>query len=241
LLLVTRDVFWQSFWRRIVFRAERGAQVLYRRKPWTWALQRPTLDGRLFCYHEPFTAFCIDQLANHFTNTKLIHIIRDGRDNADSMVRSYPDALSNEVLGSYELCMRKNSEIGVPRPVGKRFVPWWVAEEHEGQFLESSQYGRYVWMWREMVSRIQECGQRLGATRYLEVRYEEVVREAQSSAAKIIGFLGFQPSRALHRKLRKGRATSIGISARNQSPERRAEATAVAGTLLNRLGYAGAE
>jgi Sulfotransferase family len=221
----------------VLFRSERVAQVAYRQKPWRWMLARPELEHRLFCYKEPFIAFGIEEMCGHFAQSKAIHIIRDGRDNADSMMRSYPDALSDSILADSALCMRKNSEIGVARAFERWFIPWWIPVGQEQAFLNASQFGRYVWMWREMVSRIQACGERLGPRRYLELRYESVVSDPEGNAAKIMSFIDSEVSPKLRRKLRRGRTNSIGISRRNQSIERLSEADAIAGDLLERLGY----
>lgn len=238
LLWIVRDIFWQAFWRRIRFRAERAAQVVYRRKPWYWVLQRPTIEGRYFSYKEPFLAFAMRELAAHFPESKLVHIIRDGRDNADSMIRSYPHALSDRVLGDRSLALNKVSEIGIPRRFGERYVPWWIKEGEEEHFLACSQYGRYVWMWREMVSRVQNCGKQVGGGRYLELRYESIVSQPQENAEGILRFLGFDTSRSLLRRLGHGRVDSVGIGRKNQSAQFLDEAQAIAGPLLHSLNYA---
>jgi hypothetical protein len=237
LLRIIRDIFWQAFWRRILFRAERAAQIIYRRKPALWFFKRPMLEGRYFCYKEPFLAFAIEQMCAHFSAAKVIHIVRDGRDTADSMVRCYPDALSDAVIQNRELALNKNAEIGCLKRYLDYYLPWWVRGGEEEHFIQSSPYGRYIWMWREMVERVQKCGQSLESGRYLELRYESVVSEPEKNARQVLEFLGFSASVSLLRQLRKGRTISIGISKRNQSNEAIAEAHQIAGPLLKALQY----
>jgi hypothetical protein len=237
LLNVMRDVFWQAFWRRILFRTERVAQVFARRKSLRWALMRPTLDGRLFCYKEPFLCFAVDEICNYFTAAKIVHIVRDGRDNADSMLRSYPHALCDEVLGDLWLATNKNSEIGIPRAFGKHYVPWWIEAGEEEQFLHCSQYGRCIWMWREMVSRVIACGRQIGPERYLELRYESVVREPLKNAERILNFLKLSASGSLLNRLKRGHSASIGIGRKRQTANALNDAGRIAGPLLDTLGY----
>ncbi|WP_417735106.1 sulfotransferase family protein [Rosistilla oblonga] len=233
LLHLMRDVFWQSFWRRILSRSERVSQVALRQKPLTWMFGTPSITNQIFCYKEPFAAFAINEMTDYFPQAKVIHIVRDGRDVADSMERSYPDALSNQVLRSEHLAMQKNSEIGVARAVCDSLVPWWVPEHESTSFLKSSKYGRYIWMWREIVKRMKACEKKMDRNRFLELRYESVISDPVGNAEKIYEFIGLGMNRSLKRRLRAGRASSIGIAGRNQSDQRITEASAIAGETLS--------
>ncbi len=199
--------------------------------------RKPSLDGKYFCYKEPFLCFAIEEIAAHFPRAKFLHIVRDGRDNADSMERSYPDALSDRVLMNERLAGNKNSEIGILRPYGNYFLPWWIDSGSADEFIRSSQYGRCVWMWREMVSRAANCGRALGPDRYLEFKYESIVTEPRENALRILGFLGFKPAPHRLKKFNSARIGSIGIS-RNRQPQAKIdEADRIAGDLLRDFGY----
>jgi len=168
-LNVMRDIFWQSFWRRRLFRGERLLEQAWKRSV-SGLLKKPTLEGTWFCYKEPFLCFAASEVAEAFPNAKFLHIIRDGRDNADSLERKYPDALADHILHEPELVENKNSEVGIWRPFDGWCIPWWVDHDQEQAFVAASRYGRCVWMWKEMVRRA--CSLRgLGETRYHEVRY----------------------------------------------------------------------
>jgi len=125
LLSSVRDIFWQSFWRRYYFRHEQIALLTSRTIRLRELLAKPSLEGKLFCYKEPFLCFAIEHFAAHFPNAKFLHIIRDGRDNADSMERTYGDALSDDVLSDDLLSYNKVSEIGFWNRVDGFNHPWW--------------------------------------------------------------------------------------------------------------------
>jgi hypothetical protein len=237
LLFVMRDVFWQSFWRRRYLLRERFMQPLRRRKSPLSVFQKPSLEGVLFCYKEPFLCFAVEQIAQHFPGSRFIHIIRDGRDAADSMERTYPNSLSDRVLTDERLVRNKNAEIGIYRTHDRYYLPWWIPQGEEDRFIGCSPYGRSVWMWKEMVSRVIECSRSIDSERYLELRYESVVSNPDAIAELILGFLGSEASGRLSRKLRKPRKVTVGIAKKRQSHETLDEATQIAGDLLRQLGY----
>src|SRR5207302_4981584 len=116
-------------------------------------LRKPSLAETLFCYKEPFLCFAAEPFAREFPRSKFIHIVRDGRDNADSLKRSYPGVLSDTVLRDKHLLACKNSEIGFYRSFDAWHIPWWVPQGEETEFVNLSEYGRCVWMWRVMTER----------------------------------------------------------------------------------------
>ena len=126
IMLSVRDIFWQTFWRDEYFK-KRKIQFLLDKSIniFQW-FQEASMKNLVFCYKEPFLCFAATQFAEHFPNSKFIHIIRDGRDNADSMCRTYADALTNRTLSSDTLCMNKVSEIGKWNRVDGFNFPWYV-------------------------------------------------------------------------------------------------------------------
>jgi hypothetical protein len=234
-----RDIFWQAFWRRVYFRSDRLAQFLQKNLSLAAFLSKPTVQGRWFVYKEPFLCFAAEHFAHAFPQSKFIHIIRDGRDCADSMERTYPHALTNSVLSSDELSFNKVAEIGMWRRKGDFNFPWWIPECEEASFRAMSTYGRYIRLWSEMTSRARALAAFLPADRYLEIRYEALVQEPEAHAARLLSFLGASASKEFIRRLREGSNRSVRIAARRQSEEKLQEAAGIAGDLLGRLGYAG--
>lgn len=234
--LLMRDIFWQSFWQRVLFFNNRIGPIVTKKK-YGQLFKKPQLDEKLFCYKEPFMCFAMQQVAEEFPNAKFIHIIRDGRDNADSMERSNPMALSNKTLMDDHLTQNKSSEIGVFYKHGAFNIPWWVPKNKAEKFINTTQYGRFVWMWKEMVKRATEAGEQLGPERYTEVRYEDVVSKPTESAEQILNFINFEVSPRLYKSLKSGHQKSVGISKKNQEETKLDEAYLIAGDLLNSLGY----
>lgn len=236
LLASIRDVFWGAFWHRRYSRAERAVAVLRGRLSVRAALRPPSLAGALFCYKEPFLCFAADKVARHFPAARFVHIVRDGRDNADSLERSYPHALSDQVVGCDVLSGNKNSEIGLWEKRGGVNVPWWVPAAEAGLFGRLSRYERCVLMWREMTRRAREVG-RLAPDRYFEVRYEDLVRDPMHWGQGLATFLGREFDGRARRAFRGAVTGSVAIARRNQDADRIRAAEALAGPLLRDLGY----
>jgi hypothetical protein len=237
LLLVVRDILWQALWRRRLAKSERFVQWVKGNQSLASALQTGRMRNFLLCYKEPFLCFALREVAEHFSNSRFIHILRDGRDNADSLERTYPDALSDRVLGDPLLAQNKSSEIGLWRMHDGRCVPWWVANGEEAKFLSASRYTRCVWMWKEMVSHTLDAGQTLGPQRYLELRYESVVADPTEAGRKVLEFLGLRRESRFMSRLQKAYHTSVAVSRQRQPQERLEEADAIAAALLSRLQY----
>ena len=237
LLACIRDIFWLTFIHRVFRRSERLMLLAQRRIEFSEFWSRPSLEGKLFVYKEPFLCFAAEHLAENFPNDKFIQIYRDGRDNADSMIRTYPDALSDEVLSSGLLSFNKVSEIGSWRTVNGFNIPWWVPQAEEHLFREMSRFGRYLRLWREMTERARSLVRVLPRSRVLELKYEEFVQNPVVHGERLRAFLGAPSSAKFVKTLKRAQTRSIGISRRTQSDARRQEAELIAGTLLRDLGY----
>src|SRR5262249_12039536 len=112
---------------------------------------RPALRGerreRILVYKEPFFSFAPRLAFDALPQGRLVYLVRDGRDVADSMLRKY-DTLSDATLRSFE-----SNEVPFGRRHGDACIPWWVAEGEETAFVEADQYVRAIWLWREMNAR----------------------------------------------------------------------------------------
>lgn len=237
ILLSIRDLFWQSFWRRRFFGTERLSQLVQGNMPFRDALQRGTLESSLFLYKEPFICFAVTDFARHFPNSKFLHIIRDGRDNADSMERSYPHALSDHVLRSEVLARNNVSEIGIWRRHGGYVIPWWVNAGEEDRFVEFSQYERCVILWREMTERGRALAGPNYVGRYLELKYEELVTSPLEVIDCVMKFIGRRSNAKVKRRASRAFRTSIGVAEKRQGSKKIMLANDIAGELLDDLGY----
>jgi hypothetical protein len=190
----------------------------------------------LFAYKEPFLVFAATVFAEHFKNSKFIHIIRDGRDCADSMVRTYPHALVDQVLRDPVLGRLKGSEIGLARRWHEWHLPWWLPEGTEEAFVRLQPYCRYVFMWHVMVGQGLSLGRMLPAERYLELRYEDFCRQPHEAGQRILAFLGCQSCRPFRRILGSMTTRSVKCHVRQEARILQ-EANHVGKSLLRELNY----
>ena len=136
-------------------------------------LRRKRTVERLI-YKEPFFSFAPKFIYHSLPNCRIIHIYRDGRDAADSLVRRY-DVLSDE-----KLMALSTAEMPVGRKFDSRYVPWWVEKGLEAKFLDCTPYVRAIWMWKEMVRRCDDffsLPEIVATKRVMLLRYEDLVKE----------------------------------------------------------------
>lgn len=184
-------------------------------------------------FKEPFLAFAPQLAYQALPGAPIVHIHRDGRDCADSLVRKY-DTLTDEKLSSL-----RSNEAPLGRKVDHRYVPWWVAEGEEDTFLALNPYLRSVWMWREIVRRcndffslpdVQSSG------RVLLVSYEELMADPQGIGAGVVAHIGHESSGRVRKRLSDAHMKSVGAHKR-RDPAEIAQATELAAPELDRLGY----
>ena len=184
-----------------------------------------------FIYKEPFLSFAPELVLESLPEAPVVYLLRDGRDVANSLVRSY-DVLSDE-----RLTRLTHPEMRLGRRIDHRFVPWWVEEGAEEEFLAGTPYVRAVWMWKAMVERCEtvfasEAAQR----RVFTLRYEDFMREPQALGEQVLKHLDAPLTPTLQKRLSEAHIASIG-SYRKREASELAAAERVAGEALSRLGY----
>ncbi len=194
---------------------------------------RGTRTENLLIYKEPFLALVPEFAYEALPDARIVYIFRDGRDVADSLVRSY------DVLSDRKLADLRSNEAIIGRRVGDLYVPWWVADGEEQLFLDSAPYVRAIWMWREMVRRSGEFLDRRDVVlsgRVLRVRYEDMVRNPTGQGEAIAKHLGRPLTARVRARLQNAHARSIGIHNRRDPQELRV-GEHLAGDELERLAY----
>jgi hypothetical protein len=213
------------------------------RKWWASGRQSSTLGAaiqgkrieQILIYKEPFLAFAPSYAYEALPDARLLYLFRDGRDVADSLVRTY-DVLTDEKLASLE-----SDEVHIGHMLGERYVPWWVGDSESAgrEFLAASPYLRAVWMWREMVRRCGEFFDRpdvKSSGRVLRVRYEDLIRDPLTQGQGVVEHLGLELTATMRKQLGGAHPRSIGIHRQRDRVEL-AEAERLAGAELVALGY----
>lgn len=184
-------------------------------------------------YKEPFLGFAPEFTYNALPNCRIVHICRDGRDAADSLSRKY------QVLTDEKLMFLGTAEMPLGRKYDLRYVPWWVEEGKEPEFLSYTPYVRAVWMWKEITRRCHEffsCPDVVASNRVLLVKYEDLVKDPITFGELIVAHFQGQMNNRLKKKFQEAKTSSIGIYTKRDKAEI-AMATKIANTELKQYGY----
>lgn len=160
-----------------------------------------------FIYKEPFFSFCPDFIYRALPDCKIIYLYRDGRDCANSLVRSY------DVLTDKKLKTLRTSESTLGYQHGNLWLPWWVKANQSDDFVQASPYVRSVWMWKEMVRRCESFFSQpnvMETGRVLKIKYEDLSNEPMIFGEKIAAYIGADFDHRLQKRFRKASAKSIG-------------------------------
>jgi hypothetical protein len=165
----------------------------------------------------PETTFVIDAALLAYPQSRAVHIIRDGRDVACSLLEK--GWLSVERTGHDDAFRAFGSK---PR--------FWVEPERIEEFEQASDATRAAWAWRRYVTAALEH------PRTLELRYQTVIQEPEKAAGAVADHLGIDRE-PIERGLEKAYDRAIGRYQKDLSPEQLADVEREAGPLLRELGF----
>lgn len=202
---------------------------------------RRALRGRreidIMVYKEPMLSFAPEIVVDAFPEGRVIHIVRDGRDCANSMVHSY---------GSFTDDKLRPSPINLYGVLGREVdgwtVPWWVEDGQEDTFIRSTPFVRSIWMWKYVVERCTEYFKRpevVATGNVMTVIYEDLMRSPVEEGRRILEHLGIATSGSFEKRLSTAHEGSIG-KYRKRGADEIALAEDVAGEMLSAYGYLGA-
>jgi len=194
-------------------------------------LVRVERDGDLrFSEKTPTNILLIPFLAQAFPDSQFIHIIRDGRDAASSHMHK-------------PWLRAEDAWSGEREPGGYLHGPWpsfWVEPERRDEFLHTSDARRMAWAWRRYTEAGLRDGPPLGADRYHELRYEDLVRQPVDEAEQVLDFLDISRRKsrdAFVSAAMRADDSSVGTWRTTFYPSEMADIDAEAGDLLHQLGY----
>ena len=206
----------------------RRASLFYR-TVYRWLL-RVHLDGHLrFAEKTPTNSFIVPFLARAFPEALFVHIVRDGRDAAASHLEQ-------------PWLLRASATTGRREPGGYRHGPqarFWVEPGRRTEFESTTDVHRVIWAWRRHTESALS-GRELGPDRYLELRYEDVVRTPAAVADALLHFLAVHDGEsraALHGALSAADPKGVGRWRGRFTPLELETIETEAGALLRGLGY----
>jgi len=192
------DDRWACFFYRMVYR---------------W-LMRIHLDGDLrFAEKTPRNCWIVRFLRNSFPDAQFVHIVRDGRDVAVSLLQ----------------------KPWVRRPYGR----FWVPADSRAAYEAASDLERCIWAWRAFTEQAITDTEGLPSTQYHELRYEALATVPRETMEPLLDFLGIDDPASRGRAIdasRDARPDSIGRW-RQLDTDAVAAMRATAEPLLRRLGY----
>jgi hypothetical protein len=165
------------------------------------ALQRA--GDRRVCEKDPGKALILPQLAAAFPDLRVVHIVRDPRDVVAS------------ILGKpwyrqvYAFARRRSPDGYVYGP----FARFWTEPERREEFESTSDAHRAAWVWRAHATAASLGGDDL-ATRFVQVRYEDLVHDPVATSEHLAKFLAVDSDAerdALTERLQRASAASIGL------------------------------
>jgi hypothetical protein len=165
----------------------------------------------------PESAFLIGAARTAYPQGKVVHVVRDGRDVACSVLEQ--GWLNAGRTGSDDARLRFGA-----------YVRFWVEPERREEFSRASDATRSAWMWRRYVSAAA------GAEGAFELRYESMVADPTATAEQLAAYLDTDV-RSLAESLSQAHARSLGRWRSDLTPAQLADVEREAGVLLSHLGY----
>jgi hypothetical protein len=152
-----------------------------------------------------------------YPKARIVHIVRDGRDVACSLIDK-PWLRRDQA---------RSDDAGLPYGSYARF---WVEPDRRDEFEAATDARRAAWVWRRYVSAARS------AERALEVRYEELVESPKIVAASLARHLDV-PVEPLVVGLDRAHAGSVGRFRTDLDEAQLGDVMDEAGVLLRELGY----
>jgi hypothetical protein len=166
----------------------------------------------------PELAHLVDVIPLAFPRAQIVHIVRDGRDVAASL-------LDKQWLRPAQ---SRTDDAGIAYGTYARF---WVEPERREEFERTTDARRAAWAWRRYVTAVRDA-----APTPFELRYEELAADPAAAARELASYLD-APEDVLAAALARAHRDSVGRHRRDLDEGQVADVQAEAGELLRELGY----
>ncbi len=147
-----------------------------------------------FIYHEPFLTMNPELILDIFPEAKIVHIIRDPRACASSLIQSY-NAFSDELILNMQNSNEIYSqipEIGIIKSIKEKRVPYWVDKSDIELFIEGPNYLRAYLLWEYLEKSCYEKvsnSTKFNKTNYILLQYNDFVSKPKLYVNKLNDFL----------------------------------------------------
>jgi len=202
----------------VLFGAEEEAAAAELRRMLERVRRYGLVRGLRAVEQSPETAFVLPAALRAYPQAAVVHMIRDPRDVAASLVQK----------GWLREGRPGRDDVGEPYGEHPRF---WVEPERREEFDDASEARRAGWAWRRYV-----MAARAAPSSTVEVGYEALATDPETASEPLAVHLGVDPV-LLTETLRGMHAESVGRWRRNLTREQVDEVEAEAGELMQELGY----
>ena len=166
----------------------------------------------------PETSFVLPAVLRAYPQATAVHVIRDGRDVATSLLER----------GWLSAARAGADDAGLAFGAHARF---WVEPGREEEFAQVSDATRAAWAWRRYVTAAGAVPDRT-----VEVRYEQLVTDPAAAAGPVAALLGVD-AEEVTRVFAEAHDSSAGRWRSQLAPEQLADVEREAGERLVALGY----
>jgi len=183
----------------------------------------------------PESAFLIPEIAEAFPAARFVHVQRDGRDVAASLLER--GWLATDPSRAQAQEQRQVDDGGHAFGGYGRF---WVESEREREFESATEAKRCGWAWRRYVTTVRAELAVLDPDRSVSIRYEDLTADPSRVAERLATGLGAERrTDEFVQALSEAHSRSVGGWRRKLSREQLDDVLAEEAPLLSELGYLG--
>lgn len=213
----------------------RGSEASQRLGTLLGRAARLGMGGGQRCLEQtPEATYLIPQLAAAFPESQFVHLVRDGRDVAASLIeRGWLAAgTASQVI---DAAGTRADDAGQPYGDYARF---WVEPGLRAEFERADESRRCGWAWRRYESAARSALAALPAERSIDIRYEDLVAEPEATARTVAERLDMADRAGqLAEAFGAAHDYSVGRYRSVLDPAQLRAVEEEAGSLLDELGY----